>query len=178
MKKILILDVLLMCCFCCYGQDWYFISKKIHKIELKQKVFRKKKRWNKKMAGYFFKLRNSFDFLKMSNCQIGDTLYLNEYTSVDGSKSIDMIDSKRDFRYFIDDYGTMVKEVTKCTFEKNAYREIILRWDYSDMQRLSDAYPKEVFDGGTNHFFRIILEDEKKSKIEFFVTNGFALKGD
>lgn len=179
MKKILILCISSMFSFFSYGQNWYKISKELHKIELKQNVFEKDK---KKKADYFFKFRNSLDFLKMSKCQIGDTLYINEYTSIEGNSNIQMIDNKRDYSYEMYDCGinfkNIVLELIKEPFKMNSYYKIILSWNLKKMRCLSKKYSEKVFDGGTNHFYRIILKGERKNELELFITKGFALNDD
>lgn len=169
--------ILLFFVFPVYCQEWYSINDILYKYQLKHKVFNKKNNWNKKYAKWFWQARNNVDLLKLTNCQVGDTLYLNEYIATEGLTYIYIMSSKKDniYEVFLDGENAEVSalKLRKTPFVNSEVQKLVMRWNIAEMQYYSSLYPGFVFDGGVEHYVRIVLRSYGKSCIQTFVTRGF-----
>ena len=178
MKQLLLFSLFVSFSMASYSHDWHQIAEDIYAYQLKHKIF-SDRHWNKRYARWFNLAMSQMDLLQICNAQTFDTLYINEYLALEGYYRINVRTSKKDFSYSFSLNRNMQEdklitlEFERSIFRSSYYSKILERWDLDEMQRWSDLYPKEVFDGGTNHYIRIVLQEDEKYDIQMFVTRGF-----
>ena len=177
MKKVLLLLLFVSLVMASYGHEWHQIAEDIYAYQLKHKIFCKSKRRNQIVADKFHIAMNHMDLLQMCNAQTGDTLYIDEATTVENGDFISLGTNKKDYTYSISSNVQNGKficlKVQIEEFESTYESEILERWNINKMQRLSKLYSKEVSDGGTSHYIRIVLQEDDKYDMQMFVTRGF-----
>lgn len=178
MKRIVEIVFLFLVSTLFYCQNWTSLHKDMRRYQMQCRLFSKNKKWNRRYINLFKIALSNIDLLKLTNSQVGDTLYLNERVSVEGGMNVNFMNNKRDYIYSLSICGSkkqMTLELTKEKYETNKFNNLILEWDFTKMRKLSDRYPKVVFDDCENHFTRIVLLKNNHYEMQTFVNRGFEI---